>query len=196
MIRLNTAVPKAETDGAPDSGAAKQAGIFSLLILSVWCGLIAGLLEVGTIVLRKAAFDPNQLYKLSRHFVWIIPLSNLCVLFALAVLGCGAVLAWPRGGRWLFARVLCALTLWPSLLIAFPRVYGLASLIVALGVASRLVPFLDRGGRLFRRFVVVSLPVVVTSVAILGGSVWIGDRIRERREMRTRCRRPARRTFS
>ena len=179
-------------DGAAAaSGGAKQAGIFSLLILSAWCGLIAGLLEVGTIVLRKTAFDPDQLYKVSRHFVWIIPLSNLCVLFALAVLGCGAVLAWPRGGRWLFARVLCALTLWPSLLIAFPRIYGLASLVVALGVAMRLVPFLARDLRLFRRFVVVSFLVAIATLAILGGSVWMGDRNRQRRENAHALPRPA-----
>src|ERR1700734_1973964 len=102
MIRRIASVPRAEMDGAAAaSGAAKQAGIFSLLILSAWCGLIAGLLEVGTIVLRKTTLDPDQLFKISRHFVWIIPLSNLCVLFALGVLGCGVVLAWPRGGRWL-----------------------------------------------------------------------------------------------
>jgi hypothetical protein len=96
MIRRNTAAPRAETDGAAAaSGAAKQAGILSLLILSAWCGLISGLLEVTTIVLRKTAFDEDQLYKISRHFVWIIPVSNLCVLLALGVLGCGAVLAWP-----------------------------------------------------------------------------------------------------
>jgi arylsulfatase A-like enzyme len=191
MIRRNTAAPRAETDGAAAaSGAAKQAGIFSLLILSAWCGLIAGLLEVTTIVLRKTAFDEDQLYKISRHFVWIIPVSNLCVLFALGVLGCGAVLAWPRGGRWLFARLICALTLWPSLLIAFPRIHALASLVVALGVASRLVPFLDRRGRFFRRFVVISFPVLVTIVAILRGSVWMGDRIRQQRENASALPRP------
>ena len=183
MISRIAVVPRAETDGpSAPSGAVKQTGVLSLLILSVWCGLIAGLLEVGTIVLRKSVFDPDQLYKLSRHFVWIIPLSNLCVLFALGLLGCGVILAWPRAGRWLFARVLCALTLLPSILIALPRIYGLALLVVAMGVASRLVPFLDRDGRLFRRFVVISFPVVLISVAILGGSVWIGDRIRQRRE--------------
>ena len=153
MISRIAVVPRAETDGPSTlNGAVKQTGVLSLLILSAWCGLIAGLLEVSTIVLRKTTFDPDQLYKLSRHFVWIIPLSNLCVLFVLGLLGCGVIFAWPRGGRWLFARVLCALTLLPSVLIALPRIYGLASLVVALGVATRLVPFLDRGGRRFRRF--------------------------------------------
>jgi arylsulfatase A-like enzyme len=183
MISRIAVVPRAETNGpSAPIRALKQTGALSLLILSAWCGLIAGLLEVGTIVLRKTTFDPDQFYKLSRHFVWIIPLSNVCVLFALGLLGCGVILAWPRSGRWLFARVLCALTLLPSILIALPRIYGLASLVVALGVATRLVPFLDRNVRRFRRFVVISFPAAVTVVAILGASVWVGDRIRQQRE--------------
>ena len=89
-------------------------GLVWLLLLSAWCGLVAGLLEVGTIVLRKQAFDPNHLYGMSRHFVWLIPLTNLCVFLALGLLGCGVVLVWPRRGRWLFTRGLCALTLLPA----------------------------------------------------------------------------------
>ena len=46
----------------------------SRLLLSAWCGLVAGLLEVGAIVLRKQVFGPNHLYNMSRHFVWLIPL--------------------------------------------------------------------------------------------------------------------------
>ncbi len=53
-----------------------------LLLLSVWCGLVAGLLEVATIVVRKHSVDPNHLYGMSRHFVWLIPLTNAAV-FAL-----------------------------------------------------------------------------------------------------------------
>ena len=83
-------------------------GFLSLVFLSAWCGLVAGLLEVGTIVLRKQVFDPDHLYKMSRHFVWLIPLSNVCVFLALGLLGCGVILVWPRRGRWLFARGLCA----------------------------------------------------------------------------------------
>jgi arylsulfatase A-like enzyme len=183
MISRTTFVSRAETDGpSAPNGTVRQTGLVSLLILSAWCGLIAGLLEVGTIVLRKSTFDPDQLYKLSRHFVWIIPLSNLCVVFAVALLGCCVISAWPRGGRWLFARVICALTLLPSILIFVPRIYGLASLVVALGVATRLVPFLASSGRRFRRFVVFSFPAAVAIVATLGASVWMGDRISQQRE--------------
>ena len=64
------------------------------LVLAAWCGLVAGLLEVGTIVLRKELFDPNQLYGMSRHFVWLIPLTNLGLFLVLGCLRRGR-LPWP-----------------------------------------------------------------------------------------------------
>ena len=42
-------------------------------------------LEVGAIVLRKHAFDLNQFYWMSRHFVWLIPLTNLLIFLALGL---------------------------------------------------------------------------------------------------------------
>ena len=76
----------------------------SIVFVSAWCGLVAGLLEVGTIVLRKQVFDPDHFYNMSRHFVWLIPLTNLGVFLALGLLGVVIILVWPRRGRWLFAR--------------------------------------------------------------------------------------------
>jgi arylsulfatase A-like enzyme len=161
---------------------ANRLGLRSLLLLSAWCGLVAGLLEVGTVVLRKQVFDPDQLYKMSRHFVWLIPLSNLCVFLMLGLVGCGVIRAWPRSGRWLFARILCAFAILPPILVAFPRIYSLAWLVVALGVAARLVPRLERDCGVFRRIVRVSLPAAVAIVAMLGAWLWVGDRIHTARE--------------
>src|SRR4051794_2427220 len=58
----------------------------ALLVLSAWCGLISGLLEVAIRVLRKRLFDPNQLYWVSRHFIWLTPLANLVIFLALGLL--------------------------------------------------------------------------------------------------------------
>ena len=183
MISRTAVFKEAGTVGSstPDL-AMNRLGFISLLLLSAWCGLVAGLLEVGTIVLRKQVFDPDHLYKMSRHFVWLIPLSNLCVFLALGLFGCGVILVWPSRGRWLFARGLCAIALLPSILVAFPRIYSLAWLVVALGLAARLVPLFERRSRGFRRFVLVSFPAAVAVVAILGASLWVGDRIKQVRE--------------
>jgi arylsulfatase A-like enzyme len=156
--------------------------IGALLLLSAWCGLVAGLLEVSAIVLRKLVLDSDHLYRMSHHFVWLIPLVNFCVFLVLGVLGCGTILLAPRRGRWLFTRGLCALVVLPSLLVALPRVYGLAWLVVALGMATQLVPLIERRGPLLRRSFMFGFPAAIAAVTILAASQWVGDRITEKRE--------------
>ena len=152
------------------------------LVLSAWCGLVAGLLEVGTIVLRKQMFDSNRLYGMSRHFIWLIPVTNLFVFLTFGSVLCVVVFAWSRSGRWVATRLLCALTLLPALLVAFPQLYGFAWLIVTLGIAVRLVPVLERHGAFFRITWKLSLPIAAGVVATLAASLWAGDRLKERRE--------------
>ena len=171
------------TDTSSVEYLAKPLRIVSVLVLSAWCGLVAGLLEVATIVIRKRLFDANHLYGMSRHFVWMVPAANLCVFLALGVVGYVLALAWPCRGRWLFLRVLCALTLLPALLIAFPQIYSLAWLLVSLGVAPRLVPLLERRAQAFRRLVPVSLAGILLLVAILAATPWFLDRNKLSREI-------------
>ena len=183
MISQIDVGPNAGTPGSstPDLDI-NRTGFFSLLFLTVWCGLIAGLLEVATIVLRKRVVDPDHLYKMSRHFVWLVPLSNLVVFLAIGLLmGC-VILVWPRHGHWLFTRVLCAIAVLPSILVAFPQIYALAWLVVVLGMATRIVPVLERRRPKFRRFVLVSLPAAGAVVAISWLSLWVGDRSKLARE--------------
>ena len=161
---------------------ANPLGLISILLLSVWCGLVAGLLEVGTIVLRKTFFDANHLYGISRHFVWLIPVANLGIVLALGVLGWVASLASPRRGGWLVKRGLCAIVPLPAVLIAFPRIYTLAWLAVTLGIAARLVPVLESNPRRFRRAVQGSLLLAVGILLYLGGSIWVNDQNKRSRE--------------
>ena len=182
MISRTGVATKAESIGLSTAGRTSWLGFLSLLGLSAWSGLAAGLLEVGTIVLRKQVFHAGQLMNMSRHFIWLVPIANCAIFLMLGIFGCCLILVWPRRGRWLFFRVVGALALLPALLVAFPRIYTLAWLIVALGSAARLVPLFERAGPSFRRFVAVSLPVAMSIVAILGASLWAGDVIKQRRE--------------
>ena len=183
MISRTAVFKEAETVGSSSPALAmNRQGFTSLLLLSAWCGLVAGLLEVGTMVVRKQVFDPDHFYSMSRHFVWLIPLTNLCVFLALGLSGCGVILVWPSGGRWLFARGLCAIALLPSILVAFSRIYNLAWLVVALGLAAQLVPLFERISRSFRRFVAFSFPAAALVVASLGASLWVGDWKKQARE--------------
>jgi arylsulfatase A-like enzyme len=164
------------------TGAAKRPGLFSSLILAAGCGLVAGLLEVGTIVVRKTAFDANHLYGMSRHFVWLVPVTNVCVFLALGSLGWIASLAWPIRGRWLAARGLCAIALLPVFLIAFPRIYTLAWLAVTLGIAMRLVPALESNPRACGRAVKLGFPAALALLLLLAPSPWVVDRTKRSRE--------------
>ena len=171
MISQIAVINDAGSTGSPPPDlVAKRPKLMSLLLLSAWCGLAAGLLEVGTIVIRKELFDPNHLYGMSRHFVWLIPVTNLGVFLVLGLFGWIVGLAWPRRTGWLLSRFLCTIVLLPMLLIAFPRIYTTAWLAVSLGVASRLVPLLESNPRRFRRFVQVSFPVALMTLLFLGAS--------------------------
>ncbi|MGP0063556.1 MAG: sulfatase [Isosphaeraceae bacterium] len=161
---------------------ANRPGVMAFLILSAWCGLVSGLLDVGTLILRKQFFDLNRLYWMSHHFIWLIPLTNLGIFL---VAGMVLFLLGRSGhhrARWIAPRLLAALTLLPPLWAASTRIYGPAGLLLALGASSRLVPALERHADGFRRLIRISFPVVAGFVAILAASLLGADRIREWRE--------------
>ena len=165
-----------------ESGPANGIRPSFLLVLSAGCGLLAGLLEVGATLLHKQMFDINHLYEMSRHFIWLIPLANMCIFAAAGVVFSLAVLIWPVQGSRLSARLLGALLLLPPLLAAFPRIHGLAWLALALGVAARLVPVIERRAACSERLVRGCLSVLAGVVVILAGSLWIADRTKEWRQ--------------
>ncbi len=185
MMTSSPADVVAETsaaNAAEPSVAARRLRPHQLLVLAVWCGLLAGPLEVATIVLRKNTYDLNKLYWISRHFVWLIPLTNLLIFLivglGLAILG----LVWPRRAGWLGTRLLCLLTLLAPFWAAFPRIYGPAGFLLTLGVAARLVPSLERHAAGLRRLIQISFPVLVLIAPLLAASVWAGDWFKQRAE--------------
>lgn len=146
-------------------------GILSLLMASAWCGLFAGLLEVGAIVLRKWTFDINRFYWVSRDFSWLIPTLDLAIFVVAGLLLSALVLCAPRRGGWLAVRLLATLTLLPPIWAAFPRIYGPAGFFLALGLAMRLVPWIERRPASFRRLVRWTFPAMAIVVLALAGSV-------------------------
>ncbi len=154
----------------------------AVVSLSVWCGLVSGLVEVAITIVRKRTIDWNQLYWRSRHFIWLVPLTNLVIFF---ILGLGlwlVIRCWHRRGRWLAARLLCLLTLLSPFWAAFPEIYGVAGFFFVLGVASRLVPTLDRHSAGFRQLVRISFPVAAAALPVLALSLWGIDRQKVSRE--------------
>jgi arylsulfatase A-like enzyme len=153
-----------------------------LLLLSAWCGLAAGLLEVGTRALCRA-IDPSQrLYSVSHHFIWLSPLSNLAFFTAIGLVLAVAIKLAPRAAGWFGLRLICACTILPVLIAAEPRVYASAWLVVSLGAAVCLVPVFGRHRIALRTWLAWSLPFMLGLVFALAGFVFAGDWLKRARE--------------
>jgi arylsulfatase A-like enzyme len=175
---------QSRTSIAPEAGlaalsshkaAARWRSALAFLGLSAWCGLAAGLLEAGAVVVRKEFFDWNRLYWMSRHFIWLIPLTNLVIFSAVGLLCWPLVRSRREGGRWLARRILATLAIVPVFWAAVPRIHVLAGIVVAMGLAARLVPALERHAAGWRRFVCVSFAPLAAAALVLALSLWVGD---------------------
>ena len=119
---------------------------------------------------------------MSRHFVWLAPLTYLLLFFAMGLFLAAVTRLWPRRGGWLSRRLIVACALVPAFMVAGPQIYNEAWMIVALGMASRLVPLLERHAIGLRRWLLWSFPGLVGLVLVMAGSVFAGDWVKERRE--------------
>jgi len=153
-----------------------------VLLLSAWCGLAGGLLEVGTRVLFRAVDPIQRLYLVSRHFVWLGPLSNLLLFLGIGLLLAAATKFWPRAAGWLSPRVILACTILPVLMAASRQIYPEAWFVLALGIAAQSVPRIERHRVGLERKLWLSFPVMVGVVSCLASLVFVGDRLKERRE--------------
>ncbi len=183
------------TDGTiepekPEAGP-NAPGVLVILLLSAWCGTLAGLLEVGAFAVRKRFFDENRLLGVSRHYLWMIPLTDLLILGMIGAGGCLLIRLRPKRGRWAVARILAALTMLPPLLTFFPTIYGLAWLLLTVGASMRLVPLIERRRSDFRRVVVATAPALAGVLVILamfpGASDWRKQRSEQSRPIPVRA---------
>jgi arylsulfatase A-like enzyme len=156
-----------------------------LLILSLWCGTVAGLLEVGARVLPRSISSSYRLYSVSRHFVWLLPLTNLLVFAAIGLIMALLSKRWPRPARWLFPRILCALALLPMFIVGGPQIYAEAWIVLCLGIAAVVVPMLERNVNLIRSVLLKTLAGMLALVLILVGFTFGRDWLKERREAKT-----------
>jgi arylsulfatase A-like enzyme len=173
-----------ESNHAPVPSLANVPRLLPLevLLLSAWFGLAGGLLEVGTRVLFRIIDPAQRLYLVSRHFIWLGPLSNLLLLLGIGLLLAVATKFWPRAAGWLSPRLILACTILPALMAASREIYPEAWLVLALGIATQLVPVVERHRVGLKRKLSLSFPVMVGVVACLASLLLVGDRLKERRE--------------
>ena len=152
--------------------------------LAAGCGLAAGLLEVGSRILCRSINPTNRLYEMSRHFVWLAPLTYLLLFLAMGLFLAAITWLWPRPGGWLSRRLIVACALLPAFVVASPQIDLVAWMILALGIASRLVPVLERHAIRVAAVAGVEFSRSRGVVLVLAGSVFGGDWLKEWREAR------------
>jgi arylsulfatase A-like enzyme len=171
-------------DSTAPATAPRRLGPIDVLVLAVWCGLAAGLLEVGTRIVCRS-LDPNgRMFLMTRHFVWLAPLSNLLLFAVMAPVLALATKLWPRAGGWFCPRLICFWSAFPSLMLASSRIYATAWALLAIGVAWRVTPLLERHAAGLRRRLLLSFPLLLVLVGTSAGFVFGGDWLKVRRETR------------
>jgi arylsulfatase A-like enzyme len=163
-------------------GPADRLGAVDVLVLSAWCGLAAGELEVAARIAHRALSATLQLYLMTRHFVWLVPLINLAVFLGLGTLLALATRFWPRRAGWWGPRLIVTMAILPVLMVAGRGIYLEAWLLVALGTALRTVSVLERHPAGSRRWLALSIPALLGLVLVQAGWTFGVDRLKEWRE--------------
>jgi len=163
-------------------GGAHRLGSVDVLVLAAWCGLAAGELEVAARIVYRALNSTQRLYLMTRHFVWLVPLLNLVLFLGLGALLVLATRLWPRRAGWWGSRLIIVLAVFPAAIEAGRRIYPEALLLVALGVAFRAAPMLERHPAGARRFLARSVPVLLALVLLQASGTVGGEWIKNWRE--------------
>ncbi len=188
MMLMSSTTPADRRASSPESAVGRAVAPrlrpLDLLLLSIWCGLAGGLLEVGVRICVRNIVPTTRGYLMSRHFVWLAPLSNLMLFMALGLVLAVVGWLWPRRGAWLGLRLISFLAVLPVLMVASTRIYPIAWVILAAGIAVLLAPTVEKHGVGLRRPLVLSFPGLMVIVFLLATWVVGGERWREWRESR------------
>jgi arylsulfatase A-like enzyme len=177
---MGTSVSPQSESRSPD--AVRGIGPLDVLVLSAWCGLAGGELEVAARIAYRALSSTQRLYLMTRHFVWLVPLVNLALFLALGGLLVLARRVWPRQAGWWGPRMIIALAIFQVLFVAGRRIYPEAWLLVALGVAFQIAPVLQRYPLRARHLLVGSVPLLLGLVLLQAGWIFGIDRMKQWRE--------------
>jgi arylsulfatase A-like enzyme len=167
---------------SPSPGASSRLGPVDVLLLSAWCGLACGELEVAVRFANRVFGSTHRLYLMTRHFVWLVPLIELALFLAVGTLLALAARRWPRRAAWWGPRLVIALALLPALTLAGRGIYLEAWLLVALGAAARIAPVLERQTDRWRRRLAWTAPILFGLVLLQAGWLLGSERLKRWRE--------------
>jgi len=141
-----------------------------LLLLAVLFGLLTGLLELTQWLVRNAITGGVSLgdFQMSRHFGWMIPLSNLSIFLAVGLAIAGIGWARPNFASRFAVGVfgfLCCL----ALLLTVPGLYAVAAVTLAAGLAAGIARRASQHPGRLARILAVSAPILAVAALLLGG---------------------------
>ncbi|WP_435007508.1 sulfatase-like hydrolase/transferase [Tundrisphaera lichenicola] len=153
-------------------------GSLSMIGLAVWVGLAVGLVEVG-LFLVQVRYVQAGYFRRSPNVLWMIPLADALMVGLFGAALTLLVRPVPKVGRRLASLLLCSLVIFVPLL-AIPGLKAVASLILAVGIASWVEPILRSRAESVRRLAWRTLPVLILTVLSLVGITFGREWLRTR----------------
>ncbi len=149
--------------------------IVSPCVLAVWFGAVTGLLELGLLYARSHVLGWSSLSSLqmSRHFGWMIPLTNLVLFVGWGITVGFVTRVWPSFGI-RHGVLLLSFPTFLALLLLIPGLYAIAYVALAAACATVTARGIAVSAQAFWRLVWNSLPVLVVASTALCG--WNGAR--------------------
>jgi arylsulfatase A-like enzyme len=142
-------------------------GPFPVLLLAVWFGLAAGFVELTLLVVRVRIVEHGGSLR-SKHFYWMVPLSNLFLFVACGLVIGRAARVWPRRAPRAVVAAFVFLACLSQLLL-IRGLSALACMLLAGGVARVTTPVLLSRWPLIQRVVNRSVPSLLGLLAVLAG---------------------------
>ncbi|QEH39042.1 Arylsulfatase [Aquisphaera giovannonii] len=126
MDEARSTSPEGRADARPATPVA-------VLLMAAWLGLVAGYVDVGEVVLKRFALNPEGSYRTARDFLWTVPLGHVALMLPPAAVLALVTWRWPRRSSlracsWLLAT----LASWFALL-RLP-LHLLSTLVLAAGI--------------------------------------------------------------
>lgn len=140
------------------------------LLATLWFGLLTGALEIVLVLVLNVVY-PNitmETIRTNRHYLWMIPVSNLLVFAAVAPVVTGLSLIRLRPAGWLARRIPPALAAL-GLLLNLRSLYLVAVVLLACGLATQVGAWIDRRPEKFARLVRLSLPAMAAILLVFAG---------------------------
>jgi arylsulfatase A-like enzyme len=152
--------------------------------MTLWIGLMTGLLDLLLVMFRQRFVNPGVLgvLQLNRHAAWMIPVADLTILTGYGLILGVLALVRMRGVRLLLTYGLCFLSAL-ALALTFRGLTTIAYVLIAAGVAWQLGSLIRARPREFRRLVGLTLPALGLVLAALFGIEVARDGVGQRQAL-------------